>query len=76
MVWVRAACVVYLALLWCGVVWNIVFCGILWFVCCVESSVQCVLVQGAEKIQGAKEGSLPERCKTEGRLLIRKKEIA
>ena len=32
-------------------------------------------LQGAEKIQGAKEGSLPEQYKTEGRLLIRKKDL-
>ena len=30
-------------------------------------------LRGAEKIQEAKEGSLPERCNSEGRLLIRKR---
>ena len=30
-------------------------------------------VRGAEKIQGAEEGSLPEQCSSEGRLLIRKR---
>ena len=31
------------------------------------------MLGGAEKIQGAEEGSLPERCNSEGRLLIRKR---
>ena len=33
-------------------------------------------LQGAEKIQGAEEGSLPERCNSEGRLLIRKRGLS
>ena len=32
-----------------------------------------IWVQGAEKIQGAEEGSLPEGCNSESRLLIRKR---
>ena len=33
-------------------------------------------MQGAEKIQGAEEGSLPERYNSEGRLLIRKRGLS
>ena len=33
-------------------------------------------MRGAKKIQGAKEGSLPERYKTKGRLLIRKRGLS
>ena len=33
-------------------------------------------MQGAEKIQGAEEGSLPEWCNSEGRLLIKKRGLS
>ena len=37
----------------------------------IEASI--TLMWGDEKIQGAEEGSLPEGCNSEGRLLIRKR---
>ena len=40
----------------------------------IENTIPSSLyMRGAEKIQGAKEGSLPEQCNSEGRLLIRKR---
>ena len=35
-----------------------------------------VCLQGAEKIQEAEEGSLPERCSSEDKLLIRKRGLS